>query len=221
MPIKTPQTIGRKLGNAAVGTALGLSLFVGDGRKSEPKIETLSKNFSVQLLKSKEIQRSSEEVNKEAENYYTKLNKKTFTKKDIGKLMNQIVLDLNTLKPDLKQAGFFNVEGLISELKTLSSFFIERPITNAKNDPFGMFAAQIIALASFLHLTKNMRRLGIKRGYKLKEPFSLDNYKSGSNKAIPFVIFLIANVYHIGLITGLVTNPTLRYYVSKLLQKFR
>lgn len=221
MPVKRPQTTGKRLAKATVGVALGLTLLGADGKKSEPKIEQLPKDRVEQVLKKRELQRSSEEVNRDAENYYAKLNKGKLTKKDVNTLVNQIVLDLNTLKPDLQQAGFFNVDGLISELKTLGSFFLGRPITNAKNDPFGMFAAQIIALASFLHLAKNIRRFGFKNGYKLKEPFSLYNYGQGPNKAIPFVMFLVANVYHIGLITGLVTNPTLRYYVNKLLQKLK
>jgi len=217
---RVPEVVKRNIkraGKVATGIALGANIlgFARDVRKET----SLPKAHSI--IEERKLSKSAEEINKDAENYYAKLNAGKFTKKDASKLVSQINFDLEDLRPDLEQAGFFNLDTIKSELTALTSFFVDRPISNAKNDPFGMFAAQIIALASFLQLAKNMRRLGFKQGYKVKEPFRLDNYKYGPNKAIPFVMILVANVYHISLIAGLITNPTLRYYVSKLLQKIK
>jgi len=222
MAVKKPQPIGRRLGKAVVGTALGLTLLAADAKRTTPRVERELRHDEVtSVFKNKAIQRSSMDVNSNAENLYAKLNAGKLTKLDIQRLSANLISDLNEFAPEFKTAGM-DFRTIKSELSTLSEFLVERPIKNGINDPYFMFAAELIALASFIQLAKNVRSLGFKRGFGKTEKFSLDNYRHGpSPAAITAVAFLIANTSHISLIVGLISNPTLRYYVMKVVDAAR
>ncbi len=223
----------RRAGKIATGIALG-SVVLGLHRdvnpehmqaREERRIEERAFTSPSEMLKNPEFRAELKELNDGSTSLLRKYEKKELTAKDVKNLFSQIDADINYFKledPQFMRAMIFSPGDMYDDFKALGKRIIDLFETTGKrawNDPQTVALAELIVLATYIHMARNIRRRGYQywQGVKSTDPFAFSNYTDVSKSQtgeIAFMLFFAANYPNLAVPIALF-GPTVRYYLAK------
>lgn len=235
-----PRTPFRRAGKIATGVALGSTLLGLHGdvnpehltsRTREPIEFRQEPPSPRKMLDDPEFRQELEERNEYAKRLLRKYELKQLTGNDVRQLTSSIeesLLDIKLNSPEILQASIFDLKSTLRELKTLGEKLISSlkgAGENLWNSPDSVILAELIALATYLQLARNVsRRRSFIQGIKEARRPSFDDFAELRNPLqYPVLAALgvfVANYSHLAL-PIIFLNPTTRYYLGKLINRVR
>jgi hypothetical protein len=167
-----------------------------------------------------------EKIEKEHKKLMEKYKKGELSKKDVDDMISTLKKDGITLAtgPELKKMG------LVNDVAALPKYvwgLIVRGVGNVNDHYYLVGLAELIALFSYVQISRNARRRGLFRGIieadreitKLEDFGGLKNWEKFV--ILPSLGLYTANYYVLGIILGSIASPYLRAQVVRLLQFLR